>query len=196
MSEVFKINLFGVMTIPLVAALCYAALPAEVLTTETKTTTILPSPSGEDPDPRPPASTSRRELGRWLFRRNCSACHGPEGIGGIRNENYIKDTYPRLNTLAQKMMFADEEDAAAVVGALESGEELRADILDIAKPGVVLAQYEAIRNVIRNGSRPGKKDSAGPEPTAMPVWGDRLDDRDIDAILAYLITLQEWEAEE
>lgn len=193
MSETAKINALGFLTIPVVAWLCYAALPAEILNAGAQQTQTSFT-AGPDPDPRP--AEGGVVLGKWLFRRNCSACHGPEGIGGTINPNYIKDTYPQLNILAEKMMIGDSEDAKVVIEALAKGQDLEQADLDIAKVNVVLAQFKALRDVVRKGSQPGKKDPQGPDPTAMPTWANLLKDEEIYAIFAYLISLQKWEDEE
>lgn len=54
-----------------------------------------------------------------------------------------------------------------------------------------------LRDKISRGSRPVKKDSAGPEPlVAMPAWGEVLKDSEIEAVAAYLMTLAEGEKSE
>jgi mono/diheme cytochrome c family protein len=43
---------------------------------------------------------------------------------------------------------------------------------------------------IRKGVKPIKTDPKGPEPLiAMPAWGEKLDDSELDAVAAYLMTL-------
>lgn len=189
-----KIHALGILSIVVVALLCYIAVPADWVRPANADASETKTVQGPDPDPRPTAGGVH--LGKWLFRRNCSACHGPEGVGGTINPNYIKDTYPQLNVLAERMMISDSEDAKAVVDLLSKGQDLNEAELDIAKPNVVLAQFNALRDVVRKGSKPGKKDADGPEPTAMPTWGPILKDEEIYSIFAYLITLQKWEDEE
>ncbi len=150
--------------------------------------------------PAPPAGASRVEHGKWLFQeRGCFACHGEGGKGGVANPNYLKDTVPALNTLAERMKLEEPEDAQAIIAQLEKGAPLSS--LSSAPPmrrfNVVLAQYDAIRDVIRKGSPSGMKDPAGPPPPlVMPAWGPRLTDFDIDAIIAWLLTQQPWEEQE
>ena len=44
---------------------------------------------------------------------------------------------------------------------------------------------------IKKGVKPLKKDSKGPEPMIfMPPWGEKLDDAELDAVAAYLMTLR------
>jgi mono/diheme cytochrome c family protein len=53
---------------------------------------------------------------------------------------------------------------------------------------------EELNSKIKRGSRPVKKDAAGPEPlVAMPAWGDVLKDDEVQAVAAYLMTLAEGE---
>lgn len=151
-------------------------------------------------EPPPPARASRVERGKWLFhQKGCFTCHGPGGRGGVRNWNYIKGTVPALNTLAERLMLSDREDANVIVAQLEQGVALESlsNSPPIARFNVFLAQYRAIRDVIRKGSPPGKKDPRGPiPPLEMPTWGHKLSEADINAIIAYLMTLQPWEEEE
>lgn len=130
------------------------------------------------------------EHGRRLFARNCAACHGDAGRGGVPNLNYIKDTVPELNTLAEKkLLLFDKEDAEELGKALERNAPPDTWGLKPASQ----AQFENVRNVIRKGNPAGKKDPKGPlPPFQMSPWAGVLSDRDIDAILAYLLTLQPW----
>lgn len=158
--------------------------------------------SGEEPtyvdsDPRPPAYLGRPKLGSWLFRRNCALCHNGEGRGGIANPNYIKDTIPALNTMATRMMIQDAEDAKTIVGLLEKKTDLeRVEEPPISRYEAFLAQFKAVRDVIRKGSTPGKKDPKGSEPAAMPPWEPTFSAFEIESVIAYLLTLQPWEDDE
>ena len=132
------------------------------------------------------------ERGKWLFRRQgCFLCHGPEGRGGVPNRNYLKDSIPRL-ALADWMKL-DPEDVTAVLDPLKRG--VRLETLEGSPPvprfNVVLAQYQSVQELIRNGNVAGKKDPKGPKPPLnMPRWGRQLTDLDIDAIVAYLLSAQ------
>lgn len=151
-------------------------------------------------EPPPPARASHVERGKWLFRqKGCFTCHGLQGRGGVRNWNYIKGTVPALNTLAERLMLTDREDASQIIEQIERGVALErlSDSPPIARFNVFLAQYRAIRDVIRKGSPAGKKDPLGPTPPLeMPTWGRKLSEADFNAIIAYLLTLQPWEEEE
>ncbi|GEM_PF-5846874 len=195
MNELWKANVGGILLIPAVSALCYLALPEEIK----HRTPAAPRRSDDwvDPDPRPEASRGKIELGKWLFRRNCSTCHGAEGVGGIANQNYIKDTFPVLRTLAERMKICDEEENKAIIAYLSEGVDLeKIDPAPCPKYNVFLAQYRAIRDVIRKGSKAGKKDPNGPNPQDMPTWGGQVSDHEIDSVIAYLLTLQVWEKDE
>lgn len=149
-----------------------------------------------DKEPPPPKGSSNIDRGKWLFqRKGCFLCHGEAGKGGVRNYNYVKDTVPALNTLAERMRLFKVEDANAIITHLKRS----ADLESLNPPpfpqfNIFLAQYKAIKNVIREGSRSGKKDSKGPQPPLnMPSWKDKLSDKDIDDIIAYLLSIQPWE---
>lgn len=151
-------------------------------------------------EPPPPAGASLVERGRWLFRqKGCFLCHGPEGSRGIRLRNYVGGTVPALQTLAERLMLSDPEDVRAIVEQMEQGQNLESLTASPPVPRfhVFLAKYGDARDVVRKGSSPGKKDPHGPRPPlAMPAWGQRLSDADINALIAYLLTLQPWEDQE
>lgn len=146
----------------------------------------------QEPPPHPGASLVER--GKWLFHeKGCFTCHGQEGRGGVANWNYVKDTVPALNSLAERLMLFDPEDVNAIVEEMERGHNLDslADSPPIPRYNVFLAQYHSIRDVIHRGSPPGKKDPNKPAPPLeMLAWGQRLSEGDIDAIIAYLLTLR------
>lgn len=147
-------------------------------------------------EPPPPQGAGPIERGKWLFRQQgCFLCHGPEGQGGVPNKNYVKDTIPPLN-LAERMMLFEPEDVNAILDHMKRGSQLEA--LEASPPvpryNVFLAQYHSVQDVIRKGSVAGKKDPKGPvPPLTMPAWGLQLSDADIDAIIAYLLTLKPTE---
>lgn len=145
-------------------------------------------------EPSPPPGAGPVERGKWLFRKKgCFTCHGQEGRGGVANWNYVKDTVPALNSLAEKLMLFDPEDVDTIVGEMERGHDLDSLVDSASVPhfNVFLAQCRSVRDVIRKGSASGKKDPLGPDPPlVMPAWGQRLSEADIDAIIAYLLTLR------
>ena len=143
-------------------------------------------------EPPPPPDAGILGRGKWLFRQQgCFLCHGPEGQGGVANRNYVKDTIPALN-LAERMMLFEPEDVTAILDHMKRGSRLEAlsDSPPVPRFNVFLAQYHSVQDVIRKGSVAGKKDPKGPTPPLkMPPWGQQLSDADIDAIVAYLLTL-------
>lgn len=142
----------------------------------------------------PPPEKGLVPRGRWLFRRNgCFTCHGSAGEGGVLNPNYVKKTVPALDVLAERMFLFFPEDRQAIVKTLEQGIHLQnlANDPPVPRFGAVLAQYDAVRKVIENGNPAGKLDPEGPTPPLqMRPWGQRLSEQDIDALIAYLITLE------
>ena len=108
----------------------------------------------------------------------------------MANPNYFKDSIPRL-ALAEWMKL-EPEDVPPVLEQLKRG--VRLETLEGSPPvpqfNVVLAQYQSVQELIRNGNPAGKKDPKGPKPPLnMPRWGRQLTDADIDAIIAYLLSL-------
>lgn len=148
----------------------------------------------------PPPQEDMIRWGRYLYQKmGCTTCHGLEGRGGIENFNYVRSTIPAHNTLAEKFFLEEKEDADAFVDLLLE----RADLDSLEEPSdiprfqLVLAQYRAAKELIRKGKESAKLDPAGPEPPLqMPAWQGKLTDRDMDAIIASLITLYPWEEEE
>jgi hypothetical protein len=138
--------------------------------------------------------------GRYLYRKNsCIACHGEDGEGGVDNINYVRKEIPAHDILAENLWLREKEHADVFIGLLSS----RVDVDELEEdPGIpllnlVLTQYSAAKDLIRDGKLCAKADSVGPEPPLqMLSWEARLSDYDIDAIIAYLITLYEWEEEE
>ncbi|MBI2438638.1 MAG: cytochrome c [Lentisphaerae bacterium] len=134
--------------------------------------------------------------GRALYAKYCIACHGADGKGGVKNINYAKKTVPALNTMAEKMFIEDATDAKYVADLLKSGVAIEnmAPPLDIENRARVLAQYRAVKDVIKKGNPAAKADPKGPAPLIhMPQWFGQLGDNDIDGIIAYLLGLQPWE---
>lgn len=145
-------------------------------------------------EPPPPEGAAIEERGAWLFRqKGCQTCHGVQGRGGIQNWNYVKETVPALDGLSSRMFLRRQKDLDKVISLLEEGvplEKMEDDPPFRAFPRF-LAQYESVRKVVKDGNEAGRKDPEGPmPPLSMPAWGQRLTDRDIDALLAYLLRLE------
>jgi mono/diheme cytochrome c family protein len=150
-----------------------------------------------------PTRMSRVEYGRWLYKQSgCVSCHGPDGKGGVPNHNYVSKTVPPLNYIAESMELFEKADADALVSLFERGIRLS----EVAKhPPIdnfefVYRQYESLKSMILRGGYSARKDSSGLRPPMnMPAWEHRMNatkgpfsDADVDAIIAYLLTLQQW----
>ncbi len=150
-----------------------------------------------------PTHLSRVEYGRWLYKQSgCVSCHGPEGKGGVPNLNYVSKAVPPLNYIAESMELFVKEDADALVNLFERGIRLS----EVSKnPPIenyefVYRQYESLKNMILKGGYSARRDPNGLKPPMnMPAWEHRMNatkgpfsDADVDAIIAYLLTLQEW----
>lgn len=137
------------------------------------------------------------DRGEYLFASSgCITCHGEGGQGGVRNPNYVKGTVPELAGLADRMWIYWEEDADSIIAMLEQGVDLATHegLPPIENFGRFLAQYGSMRAKLVNGAPQIQKlDPTGPEPPlAMPAWETKLSSRDMDAIMAYLISVFDW----
>ncbi len=140
------------------------------------------------------------ERGQWVFeRRACRTCHGEAGVGGVVNENYVLGTVPALNEMADRLMLFGPEDADIAIAMLDTGVDpaSRADDPPFAGYDRFVAQYEVVLGVINNGATSGKADQAGPEPPLqMPAWGAILSEEEKRSVIAYLISLYDWEGDD
>jgi mono/diheme cytochrome c family protein len=136
------------------------------------------------------------EVGSASFRRmQCARCHGQRGEGGIANVNTVDGEYPRLATLAERLHLRDRAEAQAIINALQSGTQLAS--LGSSPPfetySDVAPELARARDAIVNGRAARRLDPAGPHPEDMPAWGSRLQPQEVDALVAYLISLYPWE---
>jgi len=153
-------------------------------------TPITVDPSANQPVIAPLEGTT---LGRARFRAsNCASCHGEGGQGGVVNPNYISNTIPALDSLADRMMLYEPEDAEMAISILTSG--VQPTDQPFRTYPRFMAQLESVRDTIRAGRTAGRLDPDGETPVNMPAWGSNLNSREIDAIIAYLISLYEWDA--
>lgn len=150
--------------------------------------------------PPPPRQSDLADLGRDLFRRKgCVACHGESGRGGVPNPNYIKFTVPSLDSLAERMYLYDPQDVETVIDILEKGVDPKTLEGDppFRRYNRFLAQYQSVSDVIRDGKPAGRRDTTGVHPPMnMPSWDAVLSHRDVDALIAYLLTQYPWEGED
>lgn len=144
-----------------------------------------------------PATDDLVELGEALYRaKGCVSCHGTEGRGGVPNPNSTIETPPNHDTTAQKLFLASAEDARALIELVRSASDLDAveEPPEIGRYAIVRARWDNAEQIIRGGRYTAKLDPEGPEPPLqMPAWSYLLDERDIDALLAYFVSLQEWD---
>ncbi|MBI4616327.1 MAG: c-type cytochrome [Planctomycetes bacterium] len=143
-------------------------------------------------------TTSWVARGKTLYTRNCQACHGEEGRGGVPNPNYLKATVPALDLVAERMFVGSSDDAQGILVLLAEGRGLP-DAKEPPYPlySATVAKYQSIRQVILDGNEAGRKDPAGREPPLhMPVWRGRLSEEDVDSLVAYFLTLYPWEEED
>lgn len=167
---------------------------------------IVVTPPGEKPaTPRPincslclptyepPEAPGVVTMGEYLYQtKGCVTCHGIEGRGGIENYNYIKKTIPAHNRTAEKIFLTDAENQKAFLDLIRQGGDLNEpeEPPDIARYHLVLARFNAAVELIKNGKQAARLDMTGPEPPLhMPAWKDKLNCRQINAIIGYFISL-------
>jgi plastocyanin len=151
-----------------------------------------------DKDHFVPTNSDFVEWGGELFvKKSCVTCHGEHGRGGVLNPNYINKSVPELNTLADKLKIYWQEDAEIIIKLLS--EHANLDSLEDDPPienyGRFLAQYHSMLAKIKDGaSKLQTENSDGPVPPLyMPAWEHIINDNEIDAVLAYLISQFDWE---
>lgn len=151
---------------------------------------------------QPPDPKDMVQWGRYLYQaKGCTTCHGEDGRGGVTNLNYTKPIMPAHDTLAEKFFLEEPEDANAFIDLLRKRVDLNklaeTPPDDVPQFRLVLTQYNAARDLIIKGKHCAKLDKNGPEPPLqMPSWRQMLTDRDVDSIIAYLLTLYPWEDED
>jgi plastocyanin/mono/diheme cytochrome c family protein len=147
----------------------------------------------------PPPRDDLVAYGAYLYlEKGCITCHGPEGHGGVTNPNSANSPVPAHNTTAQKLFLASPDDAEAFIELLRRCPGLARIEGDpeISRFPVVQARFENARTIIRGGRYSSKLDPQGPEPPLqMPAWQYLVDEREIDALLAYFVSLYPWEEE-
>lgn len=173
---------------------------------------VVTAPGREPPQPKPivctlclpeappPADEGIVARGEYLYRRMaCGACHGVEGRGGVENYNYIQGEVVDHAHLATRLLLRDAEGAAALVEWIAARQREKAPTADPGLPGfpVVRARLEAAMGLIREGKNAARADPEGPlPPLQMPAWKHRLTEVQIQSIVAYLVSLEPWDAEE
>ena len=138
------------------------------------------------------------EHGKFLFESTgCISCHGIDGVGGIENPNYALKTVPELNTMANKLRIPDKSMADIIINMLEKNVDLKKISQNPPFPTYdrFFSQYNAINKKIIDGANYIQKaDSSKPAPPLyMPAWKNFLSHEDINSIMCYLISLNNWE---
>lgn len=146
-----------------------------------------------------PAATSVIEKGKALYRKMaCGECHGEQGRGGIENFNALPaGEVPALDHLVESLMVWSPErnEVQALLDSLEEGLSVFELVDD---PPFVnfesfLRRYESISQTLREGRVTPPKDPSGPSPPLqMPAWEARLSAGEMDALVAYLVSLYDW----
>ncbi|MBL8995424.1 MAG: hypothetical protein JNM63_18910, partial [Spirochaetia bacterium] len=96
-----------------------------------------------------------------------------------------------------------QEDAQTLVGLFEKGVDLSTlnkRTAPIPNFDFVYNQYSALKKMILQGGYATRRDVEGPRPPMnMPSWEHRMhadrkpiNEKEVDAIIAYLLSLQEW----
>lgn len=136
--------------------------------------------------------------GKNIFdTKGCATCHGENGAGGVYNPFYVRNTIPELNTLATKLKIKEKEDADVIIKLLEKNVNLDSleDNPPIENYSRFLAQFKSITDKIKVGAQ--KLQTHTPKdpqpPLVMPSWEYYISDRDRNAVIAYLISINKWE---
>lgn len=150
------------------------------------------------PDDLPPPNRDDLvDTGSYLYlEKGCVTCHGPEGIGGIVNPNSANSPVPAHNTTAQKLFLRTPDDAEAFIELIGSVRNLEAleEPPDITLFPVVMTRFGDAKEIIRKGRYSSRVDLDGPEPPLqMPAWQHIVDEREMDALLAYFVSLFPWD---
>ena len=142
-----------------------------------------------------PVGASLVETGALLYKqKGCFTCHGPEGRGGVANDNSTNGSVPAHNTTAQKLFLLTREDAEAFTKVAEaSGDLASVDEAGVTAFPAVRTRFLNAKEIIRKGRFTAKADPRGPQPPLqMPAWQYLLDEREIDALLVYFVSLYDW----
>ncbi len=147
----------------------------------------------------PPPGDDLVELGGYDYlKRGCATCHGLAGKGGIENPNSANSPVPAHNTTAQKLFLDSPEEAQALIDLVDRTPDLESleEAPGISRFPVVRARYENAKQIIRTGRYSSRLDARGPEPPLqMPAWQYLIEEREMDALLVYFVSLQPWEEE-
>ena len=92
----------------------------------------------------------------------------------------------------------NREDAEAFIALEEAPGDLAAvEETGIAAFPAVRERFLAAKEIVRKGRFTAKADPGGPQPPLqMPAWAYLLEEREIDALLVYFVSLYDWERDE
>jgi len=94
---------------------------------------------------------------------------------------------------------SSEEDARNFLDLIAEGADLNHldEEPDISGFNVVMARFNAASDLIVQGKNAAPLDPSGPEPPLqMPAWKYKLDQRQVECILGYFVSLFPWDEEE
>lgn len=137
-------------------------------------------------------------FGKNIFEeKGCITCHGKNGSGGVKNPYYVNKEVPPLNNLASTLKIDWPEDGDVIINLLKNNADLYSleDSEPIENYSRFLAQYKSIIKKIMVGAdtlQTVQPDSPQP-PLFMPAWEHRLSEEEANTIIAYMITLNNWE---
>lgn len=136
--------------------------------------------------------------GKNIFKaEGCITCHGENGKGGVNNPFYVNKEVPTLNNLASTLKIDWPEDGDIIIKLLENNADLFSleDSEPIDNYGRFLAQYQSILSKIMVGAdtlqtiQPGSPQP----PLVMPAWQHRITQEEVNAVMAYMISLNDWD---
>lgn len=167
-----------------------------IVVTDAGKTPIVPPPLAcsvcTPPAAAPPPGSSLAEVGAFLYRqKGCVTCHGPDGRGGVVNDNSTSGTVPAHNTTAQKLLLQSRDDAQAFIAVVTASSDLNAvDAAEVPAFAAVRARFLNAKEIIRKGRFTVRADPHGPQPPLqMPAWEYLLAEREMDALLVYFLSL-------
>ena len=116
---------------------------------------------------------------------------GPRGITAFLVEKGVAGF-----TTAQKLFLASPEDADAFIELVQHEPDLAEvdEPPEIERLPIVMTRFANAEEIIRTGRYSAKLEPGGPEPPLqMPAWKYLVEEREIDALLVYFVSLYGWE---
>lgn len=124
--------------------------------------------------------------GEEVFARKCAACHGPNAEGQAMGQPtpsyYAPDLTTEFYRLGLQAKRSDlTEELKVELNREPTDEEVDEAMAEVPDEGIIEAGEEASRMTIIQGRR----------PTPMPGWLNRISEEQIDAVVAYLRSIQQ-----